>query len=75
MQPTGPGEPSRARLLARVSVMLGGSFAGQIWKIKFDISQTKARAADLPDAHQAQLAAGHAGLSPRLPSRTRTTGR
>ena len=64
MQPTGPGESSRARLLARVSVMLGGSFAGQIWKIKFDIGQSKARETDLPDGHQAQLAPGHAGLSP-----------
>ena len=64
MQPTGPGEPSRARLLARVSVMLGGSFAGQIWKIKFDIGQSKARETDLPDGHQAQLAPGHAGISP-----------
>jgi hypothetical protein len=64
MQPAGPGEPSRARLLARVSVMLGGSFAGQIWKIKFDIAQSKARETDLPDGHQAQLAPEHAGLSP-----------
>jgi hypothetical protein len=44
--------------------MLGGSFAGQIWKIKFDIAQSKARETDLPDGHQAQLAPEHAGLSP-----------
>ena len=58
MQSTGPGESSRARLLARVSVMLGGSFAGQIWKIKFDIGQSKAREADLPEAQLAAWACG-----------------
>ena len=62
--PTGPAEPGRGRLLARVSVTLGGSFAGQTWKIKFDIGQSKAREGDLPDGHPAQLDPGHAGFSP-----------
>ena len=44
--------------------MLGGSFAGQAWKIKFDLGQSKAREGDLPDERQAQLDAGNAGFSP-----------
>ena len=65
MQPqTEPAEPGRARLLVRVSVMLGGSFAGQAWKIKFDIGQSKARESDLPDEHPAQLDAGTCRVLP-----------
>ena len=64
MQPTtGPAEPGRARLLGRVSVTLGGSFAGQTWKIKFDLGQSKAREGDLPDERPAQLDAGNARFS------------
>ena len=62
--PAGPAEPGRARLLGRVSVMLGGSFAGQAWKIKLDLGQSKAREADLRDERPAQLDARNAGFSP-----------
>jgi hypothetical protein len=62
--PTGSAEPGRGMPLARVSVTLGGSFAGQTWKIKFDLGQSKARGGDLPDGHPAQLDPGHAGFSP-----------
>jgi CRP-like cAMP-binding protein len=62
--PTGPAEPGRARSLGRVSVTLGGSFAGQTWKIKFNLGQSKAREGDLPDEGPAQMDAGNARFSP-----------
>jgi CRP-like cAMP-binding protein len=51
----GPAELARARLRGRVSVTLGGSFAGQTWEIKFGRGQSKARDTDLPDEHPARL--------------------
>lgn len=71
----GSADITRAKLVDLFSVTLGGSIAGQSWKVKFDIGQAKAREKDVADGPARPGIPGHGLAGPAAESSFGYAGR